>query len=88
MMLILWGKLTPVNSDPARPSTNLVQTRAGQDSTIYLVRFDQSGAFAEHAVRYSLLPVSSLLFLSEKSLVGGGHDMNPLIFSANSSGSW
>lgn len=60
----------------------------GQDSTIHFVRFDHGGAVSEQKVRYALLPVSSLVFLSEKAVVGGGHDMNPLVFSANSSGQW
>lgn len=61
---------------------------AGQDSTIHFVRFDQAGAFTEQTVRYAMLPVSTLTFLSEKAVVGGGHDMNPLVFSADSSGIW
>lgn len=43
---------------------------------------------SEQRVRYALLPVSSLTFLSEKAVVGGGHDMNPLVFAADSSGQW
>lgn len=65
-----------------------VSPRAGQDSTIHFVRFDQGGAVSEQSVRYALLPVSSLTFLSEKAVVGGGHDMNPLVFTADSSGQW
>ena len=42
----------------------------------------------EQRVRYALLPVSCLTFLSEKAVVGGGHDMNPLVFSADSGGKW
>eukprot|EP00752_Nemacystus_decipiens_P010415 g9282.t1 len=61
---------------------------AGQDSTIHFVRFDQGGAVSEQSVRYALLPVSSLAFLSEKAVVGGGYDMNPLVFAADSSGQW
>lgn len=61
---------------------------AGQDSTIHFVRFGAGGAASEQRVRYALLPVSSLTFLSEKAVVGGGHDMNPLVFSADSSGQW
>lgn len=65
-----------------------LRTYAGQDSTIHFVHFDPSGAVSEQRVRYALLPVSSLAFLSEKAVVGGGHDMNPLVFTANSSGQW
>ncbi|CAN0366880.1 unnamed protein product, partial [Phaeothamnion confervicola] len=30
----------------------------------------------------------TLLFLGEKALVGGGYDMNPLLFTANSNSDW
>ena len=60
----------------------------GQDSTIHFVRFERGGEVIEQRVRYALLPVSCLTFLSEKAVVGGGHDMNPLVFSADSGGKW
>lgn len=72
-----------------RPGPDPIRSpRAGQDSTIHFVRFDQGGGVSEQRVRYALLPVSSLTFLSEKAVVGGGHDMNPLVFAADSSGQW
>lgn len=61
---------------------------AGQDSTIHFVRFEPGGEVIEQRLRYALLPVSCLTFLSEKAVVGGGHDMNPLVFSADSAGKW
>lgn len=73
---------------PPSPVPPWGSPRAGQDSTIHFVRFDQGGAVSEQRVRYALLPVTSLAFLSEKAVVGGGHDMNPLVFTADPSGQW
>ncbi|CAN0329465.1 unnamed protein product, partial [Hapterophycus canaliculatus] len=61
---------------------------AGQDSTIHFVRFDPGGAVSEQRLRYAFLPVSCLVFLSDKAVVGGGYDMNPLVFTADSHGQW
>ncbi|CAM9288697.1 unnamed protein product [Ascophyllum nodosum] len=61
---------------------------AGQDSTVHFIRFDQGSAVVEQRVRYPLLPVGCLTFLSERAVVGGGHDMNPLVFASEASGHW
>jgi hypothetical protein len=40
------------------------------------------------SIRFSSLPMNRILFLSNDSLVGAGHDFNPLLFSADGSGFW
>ena len=32
------------------------------------------------SLRFSFLPLSSLIFTSERSIVGGGFDFNPVVF--------
>lgn len=36
-------------------------------------------------LKFSTLPLSCLIFTSEKCAIGGGHDFNPVIFGQNSS---
>lgn len=42
----------------------------------------------EQRVLYPFLPVGCLTFLSDKAVMGGGHDMNPLVFRSDASGKW
>jgi actin related protein 2/3 complex subunit 1A/1B len=36
----------------------------------------------------SYLPLNVVTFISERAVVAGGHDMNPLVFTADGSGNW
>ena len=60
---------------------------AGHDSSLHFATFGGAEPVVR-TVRLNDLPLSCLLFLSETALVGGGHDFNPLIFTANKSGEW
>jgi len=60
---------------------------AGHDSSVHFATFGGAEPVVR-SVRLADLPLSSLLFLSETALVGGGHDFNPTIFTANKSGEW
>lgn len=67
------------------PSGNVIAF-AGHDSS---VNFAQLGPQpVVQRVRLPSLPLRELLFLSERSLVGAGHDATPYLFSGNDSGEW
>ena len=51
----------------------------GQDSSLHCTTFYETGPVTT-SLRFSLLPLSSLIFTSERSIVGGGFDFNPVVF--------
>ncbi|KAG5182487.1 actin-related protein 2/3 complex subunit ARPC1B or p41-Arc [Tribonema minus] len=59
---------------------------AAHDSSIHIVDYAAGGTVC--AVNYSLLPLSAVMFLGEGAVVGGGHDMEPLLFSRDAQGGW
>ena len=52
---------------------------AGHDSSIHFVQFND-GSPVVQTIRFSSLPIQSLLYISERGVLGGGHDFNPLLF--------
>ena len=56
----------------------------GHDSTISIVYPGSSHTI--HTVRMSTLPLVTLVWVSEKSIVAAGHDCQPYIFSGNKDG--
>lgn len=54
---------------------------AGHDSSIHFVNFTEDGLPVIQSIRYSYLPCMSLLFTSERNIIGAGFDFNPLIFN-------
>ena len=61
---------------------------AGHDSSVHFATFPSAGEPVVRSVRLNDLPLSSLLFLSESALVGGGHDFTPQLFTVNKTGEW
>jgi actin related protein 2/3 complex, subunit 1A/1B len=62
---------------------------AGQDSSIHFVNFAEDGSPLVQSLRFSHLPITSLLYTSERAVMAGGFDFNPLIFGySDRSGSW
>ena len=57
--------------------------RPGHDSTITLV---YPGGPASFTIRTTTLPLVSLAWTSEESIVAAGHDCQPFVFSGNMSG--
>ena len=52
----------------------------GHDSSIHFASFG-GGEPVVQTIRFSFLPLMQLIFLSETSVVGAGHDMNPAVFA-------
>ena len=59
---------------------------ASHDSCIHFASFE-SGEPVVQTVRFSELPLMSLLFVAEKAVVGGGHDFNPTMYT-HENGQW
>lgn len=57
-----------------------VLNATGHDSSLHIANLAAGKEPVVQSVRLASLPLSSLLFLSENSIVGGGHDFNPAIF--------
>ena len=60
---------------------------ASQDSTISFVTFTSDGNQITQKLRLKDLPFNKILFVSEKAVVGVGHDFNPTVVS-ESMGKW
>jgi len=75
-----------VNSVAWSPSGNILAF-AGQDSSLHCCTFYATGPVTR-TLRFSFLPISSLIFISEKSIVGVGHEFNPLVFAQTSGDEW
>jgi actin related protein 2/3 complex subunit 1A/1B len=60
---------------------------ATHDSSVHFVKFED-GQSVVQVLRYRDLPLNCITFLSEKAVVGGGHDMNPLVFACGAGGQW
>jgi actin related protein 2/3 complex, subunit 1A/1B len=57
---------------------------SGHDSSVHVVTFPRVGAApVESVVLMQTLPVTVLSFISERAIIGGGHDFNPAIFTGN-----
>lgn len=64
---------------------------ACHDATVGIISWTGQDQFNRSFIRLTGLPLTSLTFVSDLALVGGGHDMNPLIFTSSnpdSSQSW
>lgn len=59
---------------------------SGHDSTIHFATFSASGPVVR-SIKLRDMPLNKLLFVTEKAVLGGGHDFNPLLF-VNGSGEW
>jgi len=59
---------------------------AGHDSTLTIIDCETE-SHVVHTVKHRFLPFVDLLFLTENSIVGVGHDCNPLLFQ-NQGGQW
>ncbi|XP_057861255.1 actin-related protein 2/3 complex subunit 1A [Cryptomeria japonica] len=59
----------------------------GHSSTIYFIDDVGPSAVAQE-VAFRDLPLRDILFLSEKMVVGVGFDCNPMLFAADSNGTW
>jgi len=70
------------------PSGNIL-AYAGHDSSVHFATLAGTAEPVVRTVRLNDLPLSSLLFLSETALIGGGHDFNPIVLTVNkSTGDW
>eukprot|EP01035_Chromulina_nebulosa_P019078 gene19078-24904_t len=58
---------------------------AGHDSSIHFATLYPEGPVVQ-SVRFSYLPLSRLLFIGEKTIVGAGYDFNPMVFNYTSRG--
>mmetsp|Transcript_6385 Transcript_6385/g.12261 ORF Transcript_6385/g.12261 Transcript_6385/m.12261 type:complete len:379 (-) Transcript_6385:2067-3203(-) len=63
---------------------------AGHDSSLHIASLSaETGAMMPHqVVRFRELPLTCLTFISEKAVVGAGHDFNPLVFTTSGDGEW
>ncbi|RHZ41274.1 hypothetical protein DYB26_011811 [Aphanomyces astaci] len=62
---------------------------AGHGSSIHFVHFGRPGEVPTlQTVRFSHLPLTRLLFLSNDAVVGCGHDFNLLLFTTSPQGFW
>ena len=59
----------------------------GQDSSLHVVHFEGS-APVQKALRFNQLPLNCITFLSDSAIVGGGHEMNPMLFSGSAGSGW
>ncbi|CAM9225584.1 unnamed protein product, partial [Chrysoparadoxa australica] len=61
---------------------------ASQDCAVGIAESESPASASAQVVRYQLRPLTCLAFLGETMLAGGGHDMNPLLFGSDGSGTW
>lgn len=65
---------------------------AGHDSSLHIASFNEhtaGGVIPHQVIRFRELPLTCLTFVSEKAVVGAGHDFNPLVFTCTSGdGDW
>lgn len=62
---------------------------AGQDSSIHFVNFAEDGSPLVQSIRFSHLPLASLLYTSERNVMAGGFNFNPLMFDySDQRGCW
>ena len=54
---------------------------AAHDASVHFARVDSGEAVVTAAVRLDGLPLTTLLFVSEKALAGAGHDFVPVLFA-------
>nr|VWO97930.1 Kinesin motor protein [Ganoderma boninense] len=94
----VWGEKLPFNTicgEYASPSGGWVHSVAfspsgdalafaGHDSSINIV---YPGVPAVYSVKLSILPLVTLTWTTEESIVAAGHDCQPLVFAGNQ-GSW
>lgn len=69
-----------INSVAWSPSGRVLAF-ASQDSTITFVTFTTDGEQIIQKLKLKDLPFNKILFISERALVGAGHEFNPTIFS-------
>lgn len=61
---------------------------AAHDATIHFATVSGGEAAVTGTVRLNHLPLTTLLFVSERALVGAGHDFVPLVFAPGPGGAW
>ena len=87
IITIFVQRLPILESSVEQPSYyfNLYLT-LGHDSSLHIASFKDlaRGDIAHQVIRFRELPLTCLSFVSEKALVGAGHDFNPLVFTCNS----
>ncbi|KAI0094060.1 actin-like protein ARPC3 [Irpex rosettiformis] len=95
----VWGEKLPFNTicgEYASPSGGWVHSVgfspsgdvlafASHDSTINIV---YPGGPAIHTIRMTTLPLVTLAWTSEESIVAAGHDCQPFVFSGNAQSGW
>ena len=54
---------------------------AGHDSTLHVASFGGTGSPVVRVLQLRGLPLSCLVFLTEKAIVGAGYDFEPLVFT-------
>lgn len=54
----------------------------GHDSSLHVANI-VDGNVIEQVIRFSFLPLNRILFLNEKSIIGGGFDFNPVLFASS-----
>ncbi|CAE7597985.1 ARPC1A [Symbiodinium microadriaticum] len=56
---------------------------AGHDSSISVVTFSPGGRSVSQTIRFRDLPLTCVTFVSERAIVGAGHDFNPMVFTSS-----
>ncbi|CDZ96947.1 Actin-related protein Arp2/3 complex, subunit ARPC1/p41-ARC [Phaffia rhodozyma] len=86
-----WGSMSGgwVHDIAFSPSGDAVAF-CSHDSTVTIIYADQpdSPPLAVHTIRSTNLPYTSLLWLSESSLVAAGHDCQPFLLTGSADGGW
>jgi len=72
-----------VNAVAWSPSGNVL-AYAGHDSTIHFATFSRSAPVVQ-SIKLRDMPLNRLLFITEKALLGAGHDFNPFLFTNSAS---
>lgn len=75
-----------VNAVAWTPSGNSLAF-AGHDSSLHVATFYATGKPVIQSVRFREMPFNTLMFVSENTIICGGHDFNPIIYT-NSKGQW
>ncbi len=59
---------------------------SGHDSSITIATFSSGGQSVQQCIRFRDLPLTCLTFVSERAIIGAGHDLNPMIFTSSGGG--
>lgn len=61
---------------------------AGHDCTLHVVVFGEAGSPVVRVLQLRGLPLSCLVFLTEKTVVGAGYDFEPIAFIESANKNW